>query len=179
MLTPLRVVGHLLRGRVFLWQAYTNVTWRTCETCLSWHGRIVADPTAFSCHKGCPHELRKLSVWKLAEHREQGKRMAARARAEIRRRDLFCRAVASLATDPEGSLRLFDQAGSVDVYLPEVEALAREQPLTDPALRARLREILLVRWKAKFAMERYERQPELARTEQEAWGVARIKRLLP
>jgi len=105
--------------------------------------------------------------------------MAERTREELHRRDLFRKAAASLPADPAKALRLFERAASVDVYLPEIEALARDHALTDPALRARLREILLKHWKAKFAKERYERQPELARTEQEAWGVARIKELLP
>jgi hypothetical protein len=105
--------------------------------------------------------------------------MAERACQENQRRKLLRTAVGCLSTDPEESLRLFDRAAAVDVYLPEVEEVARDQALTDPALRARLREILVTRWKAKFATERYERQPELARAEQEAWGVARIKELLP
>lgn len=179
MLTTLHVLGHLLRGRVALWQCYTSVTWRTCERCLSWHGRIVADPKSFPPHDGCAHELRRFLVWRLAEHREHSRRMVERAREELHRRDLFSKAAASLPTDPAEALRLFDRAAFVDVYIPELEALARDQTLTDPALRARLREILLKHWMAKFARERYERQPELARTEQEAWGVARIKELLP
>jgi hypothetical protein len=174
-----RILGHLLRGRTSLWQCYTNVTWRTCAVCLSWHGRIVADPKPVPSHPGCVRELRKFPVWRLAEHRARGRRMAERARQETQRRQLLRTAAGCLSTDPEESLRLFDRAGAVDVYLPEVEEVARDPALTDPALRARLREILLTRWKAKFATERYERQPELARTEQEAWGVARIKELLP
>jgi len=179
MLTTLRVLGHFLRGRSSLWQCYTSVTWRTCERCLSWHGRIVADPKSLPSHDGCAHELRRFPVWRLAEHREHRRRMAERTREELHRRDLFRKAAASLPADPAKALRLFERAASVDVYLPEIEALARDHALTDPALRARLREILLKHWKAKFAKERYERQPELARTEQEAWGVARIKELLP
>lgn len=180
MITLVRMVGHFLCGRTSLWQFYTSVSWRTCEGCLTWHGRIVADRGSVPRRDGCPHELRPFPVWRLATHRKQGRQMAQRARDELRRRDLFREAVALLPTDPERSLNLFDQAGSLDVYLPEIEALAQEGPvLADPALRARLREIHLERWKSKFARGRYERQPELARTAQEAWGVSRIRELFP
>ncbi|MCX7750743.1 MAG: hypothetical protein N2320_04250 [Candidatus Bipolaricaulota bacterium] len=176
-MTPLRILGHLLRGRTTLWQLYTNVHWRTCEACLALHGRIAPRPDGFP-RDGCPHEARPFPVWRLREHRELGARMAARAEAELRRRALVRQARALLATDPEGALRLLDEAGKVDVYLPEVEDLARDPALADPALRARVRTVLLARWKGKFAHERYERQPELARTEQERWGVRRIEELL-
>ncbi len=174
-----RVLGHLLRGRTALWQCYTTVSWRTCAECLSWHGRIVAGPSAFPAHNGCPHEVRRFPVWRLAAYRAHGQRMAERAREELQRRDLFRQAIALLPTDQERSVGLFDRAAAVDVYIPELETLARHPVLADPALRARLREVHLARWKSKFAKERYERQPERARTQQERWGVQRIKELFP
>lgn len=182
MLNALRVITLLLRGRVRLWQCYTNVTWRTCAACLRWHGRIVADPSAFPDHDGCEHKLLQFPVWKLAAFREKGRRMAERAEAELTRRKLFQEAILLLPQDGERAAALFDQAGAVDVYLPELERLAAEQaPLlqANPALRSRLGEVFLYRWKAKFAKDRYERQPELARTQQERWGVQRIKELFP
>ena len=175
----LRVLGHLLRGRTALWQYYTAVTWRTCADCLAQHGRIAADPSVFPSHNGCPHEVRRFPVWRLAAHRAHGQRMAERAREEFRRRDLFRQALSFLPTDGEHSMSLFDRAASVNVYLPELETLARHPALADSALRAQLREIHLARWKSKFAQARYERQPELARTQQERWGVQRIKELFP
>lgn len=178
-MTSLRILGHLLRGRTRLWQCYTSVTWRTCDACLAWHGRIVTDPASFPRHAACHQEVQSFPTWRLAAHRKQGRRMADRAQAELHRRALFREATALLPTDPERSLTLFDQAAAVDVYLPEVETLARERALTDPHLRTRLRETLLRHWKSKFAKDRYERQPELARVQQEQWGVQRIKELLP
>ncbi len=178
MTTALRILGHLLRGQTRLWLLYTNVNWRTCEGCLAWHGRIVARPDDFPPHNGCPHEARPFPVWKLGEYRELSARMADRAGAELRRRALLREARSLLPTDPERALALLDEAGAVNVYLPEVEALARDPSLSDSALRARVRAVLLSRWKAKFAHDRYERQPELARTEQERWGVRRIEELL-
>ncbi len=179
MTTLVRVLGHLLRGRTSLWQCYTTVSWRTCDRCLAWHGRIVADRGAFPPHNGCPHDLRPFPVWRLAAHRAHGRRMTERAQEELQRRKLFRQAAALLPSDPARSLDLFDQAASVDVYLPELEALAQHPALADPALRSRLRDIHVARWKSKFAKERYERQPELARSQQERWGVQRIKELFP
>ena len=177
MTNALRVVGHLLRGHTSLWQCYTSITWRTCEVCLSWHGRIVHDPAALPPHNGCVHDVRGFSVWKLRAYREMGRRMEGRARDELRRRDLFRRAMAMLSVDPEASIGLFDRAAAIDVYLYEIEALGKNPILADPPLRARMREVLLARWKSKFATERYERQPELARSQQEQWGVQQIKEI--
>ena len=177
MTNALRVVGHLLRGHTSLWQCYTTITWRTCEVCLSWHGRVVRHPAAFPPHDGCAHELRRFSVWKLRAYREMGRRMGERARDELRRRDLSQRAVAMLSVDPEASIGLFDRAAAIDVHLHEIEDLGKNPVLADPALRARMREVLLARWKSKFATERYERQPELSRSQQEQWGVQQIKEI--
>ncbi len=175
----LRILGHLLRARLYLFLCYTNVNWRTCEECLRWHGRIVADPQEFPAHNSCPHELLRFPVWRLRRFAQEAARMRQRAQAELHRRALFRQAVDTLAANPEASVKLFEQAGQVDVYLPELERLASEKSelLRDSELRARLREVFLRQWKAKFARERYERQPEGARTAQEAWGVARIKEL--
>lgn len=171
-------MGHLLRGRTKLWLCYTSVTGRTCEACLAWHGRIVARPEEFPLRDGCPHEVQAFPVWKIGVYRELGARMVARAQAEVRRRKLLREVQALLATEPQRALALLDEAAAVDLFLPEVEALAREPALVDPALRAQVREVLLRRWKSKFAQERYERQPELARTQQEQWGVRFIQEIL-
>lgn len=103
--------------------------------------------------------------------------MQERAADELRRRKLFRQARNLLSVDSETSLNLFDQAASIDVYLPEIDALREDPALADSALRTRMREIHLARWKSKFATERYERQPELARAQQEQWGVQQIKEI--
>lgn len=175
----LRILGHLLRGRTKLYQCYTNVNWRTCPECLSWHGRIVASPQGFPACDSCAHEVLAFSVWQLPAFRAKARAMAFRAKEELRRRELFRKGVELLPRDGQEALTLFDQAGAVDVYLPELEDLAREEALlsSSPELRRALGEVFLRRWKAKFAKERYERQPELARTEQEQYGVRRIQEL--
>lgn len=177
----LRVLGHLLRGRLRLYQCYTNVTWRTCESCLSWHGRIVAHPKAFAVPDACPHEVLPFPVWRLPEYRAKGARMRARAEEELRRRVWWREGLELLPARPEEALARFAQAAAVDVYLPELEALVlrhgawlRERP----EIRGALRELFVAAWKAKFAKERYERQPEPARRAQEKWGLARIQELL-
>lgn len=177
MINSLRVLGHLLRGRTSLWQCYTSVTPATCAACLARHGRIVDRPTDAPALDTCSHELRRFPVWKLRAHRAMGHRMEKRAQEELRRRSLFERALAMLPMDPQTGLALFDQAAAINVYLPEIEALGSNRALADPDLRAQVREIHLVRWKSKFATERYERQPELARAQQEQWGVQRIREL--
>jgi len=177
MTNVLRVLGHVLRGRTSLWQCYTSVTWRTCEACLAWHGRIVGHPVAFPSPDGCPRELRRFPVWRLGAYRSMSRRMRDRAADELRRRKLFRQARDLLSVDAETSLNLFDQAAAIDVYLPEIRALREDPALADSALRTRMREVHLARWKSKFATERYERQPELARAQQEQWGVQQIKEI--
>ncbi|MBC7317798.1 hypothetical protein H5T57_00885 [Candidatus Bipolaricaulota bacterium] len=175
-----RILGHLLRGRFRLFQCYTNVNWRTCEACLSWHGRIVARPEDFPAHNGCPHELLAFPVWRLGEHRRQGERMKKKAMEELERREKWRRAAALLTTDPSTALALFQEAVQIDVYLPEVEELVEKKRAwlkENPAVSAELRRILAAGWKAKFAKERYERQPERARTAQERFGLVRLQEL--
>ncbi|MFN3346203.1 MAG: hypothetical protein ACK42E_00085, partial [Candidatus Bipolaricaulaceae bacterium] len=175
------VLSHLLRGHLRLYQCYTNVTWRTCEVCLSWHGRILARPGAFAVDDGCVHEVLSFPVWQLPRYRQKGQRMRARAEEELRRRSWWQEGVNLLPTQPQEALDKFAQAAEVDLYIAELEALVaqhgpwlREQP----EIRRAMRDLFLTAWKAKFAKERYERQPEQARMEQEKWGLGRIKELL-
>jgi len=183
MLEALRIVGHLLLGRTHLWQYYTNITWRTCEGCLAWHGRIAPRPEAFpDPGDDCESKLLKFPVWELAAYREKGRLMRKLAQEELWRRETFRKAEALLPSQPEEALRLFDQAGAVDLYIPELERLAvgqRELLARDPGLRAALREVFLRRWSGKFAKPRYERLPERMRQARERWGEGRIKELFP
>jgi len=179
----LRILWHLARGRRTLWQYYTNVTWRTCERCLAWHGRIGASPRAFpNPNDGCERKLLAFPVWELPTYREKARLMRRRVEEELERRRLFQEAKQMLAKAPEQALELFDRAAAVDVYIPELEQLAREhgESLAEaPELSARLREIFLRRWSEKFAKARYERLPERMRLAREKWGENRIKELFP
>lgn len=178
----LRIVGYILCGQARLYQCYTNVTWRTCELCLSWHGRIVRRPEEFPEHNGCAHETLAFPVWRLGEFRRKGERMQAKAAAEISRREKWRKGMDLLLHNPSAALALFREAAQIDVYLPEIEELVGRYGdwlKANPETRGALRELLVDGWKAKFAKERYERQPELARTAQEKFGLERIKELLP
>lgn len=177
----LRILGHLLRGRLKLYQCYTNVTWRTCEECLSWHGRIVAHPQAFAAEDACVHEVLAFPVWRLPEYRAKGQRMRARAEEELRRRAWWQEGLDLLPAQPMAALARFAQAAEVDVYIPELEALVERHGAwlkEQPEVRVAMRDLFVAAWKAKFAKERYERQPEEARLAQERWGLARIQELL-
>lgn len=175
-----RILSHLLRGRIRLYQCYTNVNWRTCEACLSWHGRIVARPEDFSAPDGCSHELLAFPVWQLGQYRRKGERMKERAKGELLRRNFWRMALEILPVDSARALALFQEAAKVDLYLPEVEELVgthREWLWQNPEVREALRAIFLKGWKAKFAKDRYERQPELARMAQEQFGIKRLQEL--
>ena len=176
------IIGHLLRGHLRLYQCYTAVNWRTCEACLSWHGRIVSDPQVFPAHDNCAHEVLAFPIWRLGEHRRKSQRMRAKATEEILRREKWRKATELLPKDPAQALALFEEAAKTDVYLEEVEELAEKNRAwleENGEVRAALREIFARGWKGKFTKERYERQPELARTAQEQFGLARIKELFP
>ena len=183
MLNSLRIGGHLILGRTHLWQYYTNVTWRTCEECLARHGRIAPRPNSFpDPQDGCERKLLRFPVWELAAYREKARLMRKLAQEELWRRKAFREATELLATRPAEAVRLFDRAGGVDVYIPELERLAAEQRellAQRPELRARLRQVFLRRWSEKFTKPRYERLPERMRQARERWGEARIKELFP
>ena len=170
-----------LLGRRRFWQYYTNVTWSTCAECLKLHGRIAPDPARFPQRRdGCPREILPFSVWQLPEYKEKARRMRELAQAELERRRLFARAVEVLERDPEEALSLFDRAGGIELYLPEVERLAEEKReffLSNPQVKKRLGEIFLKRWSEKFGKPRYEVWPERMRIEREKWGERRIREL--
>ncbi len=179
MRTLLARMVHRLMGRSYLYQYFTNVTWETCPRCLSEHGRIAAHRSSFrTLEDGCPREILAFPVRELAWHKEMRQRMARVASLEEARRDLMEEATALLRTDPEAALERLEQAGRVDVYLPELERLAEEHGgflRKNPELRARLRALLVERWREKFAFPRYERLPERMRMQHETWGVEKIR----
>ncbi len=182
MWNGVRVLAQVARGRRKLYQYYTNVTWRTCEECLSWHGRIRPRPEAFPDPRdGCPRHLLPFPVRQLGDYRTKSKQMAEAVRRERERRSWFQQAEEIVDSDPEQALRLLRQAGRVDVYLPEVERLAcRHRALLrdDPELRDRLCGVVLEAWHEKFALPRYERLPERMREEHEKSGARYIEALL-
>ncbi len=182
MWNDLRVVAHLARGRRGLYQYYTNVTWRTCEDCLSWHGCIRARPELFpDPSDGCARHILCFPVRLLAYYAAQSKDMAQVAERERERRRCFGRAKELLSSDPERALHLLRDAGRVDVYLPELEELImRHRALLqeNAQLRQELRAALVESWREKFALPRYERLPERMRMEHEQLGAHRIEELL-
>ncbi len=175
------LVFYWLIGRRRFWQYYTNITPDTCPDCLALHGKIAPDPADFPARDdGCPRELLPFPVWELPEYRERERRMRARARAELERRELFARAVAALEDSPDEALELFDRAGEVELYLSEVERLARKKGdflASNPEIRRRLGEIFLRHWRGKFVKPRYGVWPERMRLEREKWGKKRIEDL--
>lgn len=182
MWMTLRVLGQRLRGRKVLYQYYTNVTWRTCEQCLAWHGCIRPWPEAFpDPQDGCPRQLLQFPVRELGSYRAQARLMGDVVRRELQRRSWFREAEATLHVDGERALALLRQSGEVDVYLPEVERLANRHQQTlqaNPELRDEVRSILLSAWREKFAQPRYERLPERMRLEHEKGGAHHIEALL-
>lgn len=182
-MSAFRVAGHLLLGRRYLWQYYTNVTWRTCEECLSWHGRIAARPERFPrSGDGCERKLLRFPVWQLSYYREKSRLMREIAQRELERRALWRKAVSLLPERPGEALELFERAGAVDLFIPELEGLVQEHRdllEQDPELSIRLREVFLRRWLEKFGKPRYERLPERMRIARERWGERRIKELFP
>ncbi len=182
MLNGLRVLAQLVRGRRKLYQYYTNVTWRTCERCLDWHGRIRARPERFpDVGDGCPRHLLSFPVRQLGDYRAKSREMAEVVRRERQRRIWVREAEEILESDSERALQLLQEAGCVDVYIPEVERLAaRHRALlrSDRELCARLREVLLESWHEKFALPRYERLPERMREEHEQGGARYLEELL-
>lgn len=175
----LKIAWHLLRGRRRLWQYYTNVTWSTCEECLKLHGRIAPRPELLpQPDQDCPRELLAFPVWKLAAYRQRAQEMRRVAQQELLRRRLFRQAQERLRTDPDKALALFDQAGAVDVFLPELERLAHSVGLSlPPQLRAKLQEVFRRRWNEKFFKPRYQLLPERMREARQRWGEKRIEEL--
>jgi len=164
------------------YQYYTNVTYRTCPECLSWHGRIDEDETGFpDRHDGCERRLLPFGAKELRSFREREKEMRAAAGAELDRRALLSEAMAALGSDDESALSLLSQAAAVDLHVAEIEALCaakRDVLQTDAALRERVRTLSVRAYSDKFGHPRYERLPEVMRLERERDGIAKINDLL-
>ena len=170
-----------MRTRTY-YQYYTNITYRTCPECLSWHGKIAKDEASFpDRHDGCERRLLPFGAKELRSFREREREMRAAAEAELDRRLLLSQAIAALGTDGESALSLFSRSAAIDLHVPEVEALwaqKRDLLLTDVALRERLRTLYVQAYSDKFGHPRYERLPEVMRLEREQNGIAAINQLL-
>jgi hypothetical protein len=170
-----------MRTRQFV-QYFTNVNYLTCEACLKLHGRIARDPSSFpEPHDGCERQLLRFPRSELKAHREQRRRMEALARAELRRRGLMAEAAAVLSADPGTALEAFRAAVAIDIFLPELEALAGEHAETfraSPDLRRSLCDLFTRAYSAKFGWRRVEqRMPEPVRIAREQAGLQRIDAL--
>jgi len=170
-----------MRTRKIYYQYFTNVSYMTCPECLAWHGRISRDPVRFPDRgDGCERRLLPFGRRELKMRRETRRRMAALARNELRRRELMREAFDLLADDSEGAMLRFRAAVAIDVYIPDLERLAREKSqllATHDELRHRLRRLFSRAYSAKFGWPRYERLPEPMRIARERAGMARIDEL--
>ncbi len=164
------------------YQYYTNVNYLSCEKCLAWHGTIRRSPNAFpTLDDGCESGVLQIPPKLVRAYRKQAKRMQARARSELRRRELFEQAMSRLVEAPEEALALFDQAFQIDVYIPDIERLAdvHEAFLRDqPEMRDQLCIRFVKAYSDKFGWRRYERLPERMRLQREKAGIDRIRELL-
>ena len=164
------------------YQYYTNVTYLTCASCLGWHGRISSDPGSFpNPDDGCERKLLPFDKKELKLYRQKEREMRNRAESELRRRELVGKAREALKDDKEQAFDLFSQSAQIDLYIPEVESLAREEGsiLTgDKELRDTLRKLFVRSYSDKFGWPRYERLPEPMRIQREKAGIARINELL-
>ena len=165
-----------------VYQYYTNINYRTCEECLSWHGVIRRNTDAFpNAMDGCESSILRIPKKQLRSYRDQSKRMRLRAQGELKRRELFERALQCLPDATDEALELLRLAASIDLYVPDIERLAeRHRDYFDdhPALREKLRVQLRKAYSDKFGWRRYERLPEVMRLQRERAGMDRIDELL-
>jgi hypothetical protein len=164
------------------YQFFTNVTYRTCETCLSKHGRIANCADAFSrCDNDCERHVVSFFRRELAYRRRLQKEMVASSKGELERRRLFNAGIAALGGDNEEALSLFAASARYDLYIPEVERLIAAKGgvlRADSDLRRRLLAVFVRAYSDKFGWRRYERLPELMRIARETEGLRRLREML-
>jgi len=164
------------------YQFFTNVTYRTCKTCLSEHGRIATRADVFSqCDSGCERYIVPFPRKELSYRRDQQKKMFASAQGELERRRLFNDGIALLGSDNEQALELLTASTRYDLYIPEVERLVASRGdvlRCDPDLRRRLLTVFARAYSDKFGWPRYERLPELMRMARETEGIRRLREIL-
>lgn len=164
------------------YQFFTNVTYRTCETCLSEHGRIANRADAFlRCDDYCERHVVPFFRNELAYRRRLQKEMFASSKGELERRRLFNSGIAALGGDNEEALNLLTASARYDLYIPEVKRLiaAKEGVLrADSDLRRRLLAVFARAYSDKFGWHRYERLPEPMRIAREMEGLRRLREML-
>ncbi len=163
------------------YQFFTNVTYRTCGTCLSEHGRIANRSDAFlQCDNDCERHVVPFFRSELAYRRRLQKEMFASSKGELERRRLFNSGIAALGGDNEQALNLLTASARHDLYIPEVERLiaAKEGVLrADSDLRRRLLAVFARAYSDKFGWYRYERLPEPMRIARETEGLRRLREM--
>lgn len=163
-------------------QFYANVNYSTPENCLKLHGDIFVSRDQVNADElECTYHFLNFSVWELSDFREKRLRMKELAESELERRQIFGKArEALLQGDMETALSLFEEAGEIDVFIPELEELSRDIEshidIEEKDLEG-LRKVLTKAYREKFAKKRYERQPERMRTQREKAGVKKIEKL--
>jgi len=171
--------GDVFGARHF--QYYTNLSHRTCERCLAWHGAIRRNAAAFPDHQdGCERSILPVPSRELRTCRAKSRRMRASAQAELTRRKLFRAAAVLLGEDPEAAIARFGEAAAIDLFVPELEELAEAHGdllKGNPSLRDALRAKFVKAYSDKFGWRRYERLPEVMRLQREAAGIDRINEL--
>lgn len=163
------------------YQYYTNVNYKTCEDCLNWHGVIRARQSSLPVPSdACESAVLPIPWRQLRAYRKKAKRMKQRARGELARRRLFDQAVDLMASDFSAASELLDRAARIDLYIPDLERLAKEQEdwlATRSAEREALRGQFVKAYSDKFGWRRYERLPEVMRLSREEAGIQRINEL--
>jgi len=165
-----------------VYQYYTNVTYRTCASCLALHGEIRRRSNAFpQADDGCKSSILPIPRHQLRIYREKSKQMKRRAQGELARRALFDEASATLTSQPDAAVESLRRSATIDLYIPDIERLVEAHDVflrAHPDLRDSLRILFLKAYSDKFGWRRYELLPELMRFQREKAGLARITELL-
>ena len=176
----LRSLFHRLRGRKELYQVYANITYSTPERCLEHHGEIILKKEDVPSVSGCHYEILSFPVSELDFYREKEGRMEELVDRELERRSLFEEGVKAIEVgDYEKALTNFERSVKLDIFIAEIEELAREYSEQLPSeTKEKLKKSLVLGYKEKYGQKRYERLPEKMREDRKQAGVDRIRDLL-
>ena len=108
------------------YQHYAMINPAACPACLSRHGELFTDLSqAPPHHQGCRCQYLPVVAQELKERKEQAKRMQAKARAELQRREWFRQGVALLGEASERGVEALKAAIAINVYIEDLEQLHR------------------------------------------------------